>query len=123
MAAPEGSPRSVVLEALKPTGLKVVQGRLPTNIADPTLTVTTGEIENNATAGTGWLWTVTVTVLTPLIGETADDDLERTVLDVLGALLAAQPLTFAGGRRTAVAGDAYNAYELDVTVITQRSQP
>lgn len=122
MPAPEGSPRSLVVAALTPLGLPIVQGRWPSNISKPSLAVTVSTIEAQGT-GTALLWTVTVTVLTPIVGETADDDLEATVIAVLNALDAAQPLMFAGGRRAVVQADAYNAYDLDANVITRRSAP
>lgn len=127
MPPPQGSPRQVVLDALAPVtqpplAMPLVQGRWPANIARPTLAVTVGQITPQG-VNTVRDWTVTVTVMTPIIGETADDDLEVAVMDVLAALDIAQPLTFTEGRRAAVAGDAYNAYQLDVTVYTQRSTP
>lgn len=110
-------PRQTVTAALAGLDLPIVQGRWPTNIAQPTLVVTTGTIEPHP-VGTVRRWTVTVTVLSPLAGEHADDDLETTLSDVLAALDTAQPLAFTGGRRVAVFDDAYNAYEIDMTVLT-----
>lgn len=120
MAPPAGSPRQVVVAALTPLGWPIVQGRWPDNISRRTLVITVSTIEPQ---GVGSLrdWTVTTTVLSPVQGETADDDLEAAVIEVLAALDAAQPARFTGGRRAVVQGDAYNAYDLDSIVTTQRS--
>ncbi|MFL6094569.1 MAG: hypothetical protein ACJ71Y_03895 [Blastococcus sp.] len=110
-------PRQIVVDALAPLGYKIVQGRLPQNIAAPTLLVSTasfvpGPIIFNLA------WTLQVVVLSPLLGEKAEDDLEQVVRQVAAALVAAQPLLLVNGDRATVADDAYNAFTLTVEVTT-----
>jgi hypothetical protein len=57
-------------------------------------------------------------VLSPLLGENAEDDLEHVVREVVAALVDAQPLLLVNGERATVAGDAYNAFTLTVEVTT-----
>jgi hypothetical protein len=110
-------PREIVVDALTGLGYPIVQGRLPANIARPTLLVGTASFVPGPTMF-NLTWTLHVIVLTPLLGESADDDLERVVRQVVAALVEAQPLLLVNGQRTAVAEDAYNAFTLNVEVTT-----
>jgi len=110
-------PRTIVTEALQGLGYPIVQGRLPANIADPTLLVGTASFVPGPTMF-NLSWTEHVIVLTPLLSEAADDELERVVREVVDALVAAEPLLLVNGERSTVAGDAYNAFTLNVEVTT-----
>jgi hypothetical protein len=110
-------PRTIVVDALEALDYPIVQGRLPENIAKPTLLVATASFVPGPTMF-NLSWTEHVIVLTPLISEAADDDLERVVREVVAALIAAEPLLLVNGERTTVAGDAYNAFTLTVEVTT-----
>jgi len=110
-------PRAIVVDALTGLGYPIVQGRLPANIADPTLLVGTASFVPGPTMF-NLTWTLHVIVLSPLLGEVADDDLERVVREVVDALVDAEPLLLVNGERTTVVGDAYNAFTLTVEVTT-----
>jgi hypothetical protein len=110
-------PRSIVVDALTGLGYPIVQGRLPAGIADPTLLVSTASFIPGPTMF-NLSWTLNVVVLSPLLTEAADDDLEHVVRHVVGALVEAQPLLLVNGERNTVAGDAYNAFTLTVEVTT-----
>lgn len=110
-------PREIVVDALAPLGYTIVQGRLPANISAPTLLVSTASFIPGPTMF-NLSWTLHVVVLSPLLTEAADDDLERLVREVVHALVDSQPLLLVNGERAVVAGDAYNAFTLTVEVTT-----
>jgi hypothetical protein len=110
-------PRSIVVDALTTLDYPIVQGRLPANIAAPTLLVSTASFIPGPTMF-NLSWTLQVVVLSPLQTEAAEEDLERVVREVVHALVASQPLLLVNGERATVAGDAYNAFTLTVEVTT-----
>jgi len=110
-------PREIVVDALAPLGYTIVQGRLPANIAAPTLLVATASFVPGPTMF-NLNWTVQVVVLSPLIGEAAEQDLEVVVRKVVDQLVDSQPLLLVNGERQVVAGDAYNAFTLIVEITT-----
>lgn len=116
------SPRQIVVDALTELGYPIVQSRLPGNIARPTLVVALGRIDAGPVQH-ALKWGVLVYVLTPHSDESAEDDLEQVVQDVVVALTVHQPMRLADGERQTVADDAYNAFALNVEVLTGRTTP
>jgi hypothetical protein len=110
-------PREIVVDALAPLGYTIVQGRLPANISAPTLLVSTASFVPGPTMF-NLTWSLQVVVLSPLLTEAAEEDLEHVVREVVLALVDAQPLLLVNGERNTVAGDAYNAFTLTVEVTT-----
>jgi hypothetical protein len=110
-------PREIVVDALTPLGYTIVQGRLPANIAAATLLVSTASFVPGPTMF-NLTWSLQVVVLSPLLSEAAEEDLERLVREVVTALVDSQPLLLVNGVRDTVAGDAYNAFTLAVEVTT-----
>jgi hypothetical protein len=117
MAAVAGGPRAVVEAALAVTGYPIVSGRWPGNVTEPTLVVATRSVVPGPPQGQ-LTWTLGVYVLSALKTETAEDDLEAAVLNVVDALVHEPTVAFTEGTRQTVADEAFNAFGLDVEVYT-----
>lgn len=111
------SPRDIVRTALAATGYPVVSGRWPKNITEPTLVIALATVKPGPPQ-LQLTWGLSVYVLSALLDESAEDDLEAAVLVVVAALASAEEVLLNGGTRATAADDTFNAFGLDVEVYT-----